>query len=653
MLYPVDAAAVLLLAAIHLAGMEPTRLGPYSIRRRLGRGGMGTVYEAEDVDGHLVAVKTLATFLTEDAGLRRRFEAEIEALKGLRHPGIVRLLAFGEEEGTPFFAMELVPGRSLEEVLKGGRKYSWRETVATAAAVARALKAAHDQGIVHRDLKPANLLLADEVAADGGVKLADFGIARLFGETGQTQAGTVVGTAEYMAPEQAMGGAVDHRADLYALGLVMFAMLAGRPPFRGTNVVDVLVRQRREKPPRVSSVTSGIPATLDQLIDKLLAKDPGERPASALAVGRLLAAIEQEESDGATSPGRAVGNTIRVDRPANSVNVNQVRTTRGTLPAERSPPAPRPTTPAQPGNDGATAAFNPGEAGLAPGEAGLAGTLAHRVTEPDPSHVEPKRLASTRFTTVADLDRTTREDAARQDRLETILKVVVALVLMLVFGGFAYWISRPLSADSLHGRIMAIADDPSSDLRDAKRYIDDFLERFADDPRTSTIRELDSTLDLDALERRARRRLPKSAVPRPLERDYRAAMAREEESPLACVTALEAILALHKPPSHEPSGDATTPEAGEDTNWLALVRRQIDRLAPAATQERRDDTMRATATLAEASALAIQARSAAPPDRPALLDRRRALLAGFVEIYGGRPHMTAAVTEAQRLLASP
>jgi hypothetical protein len=421
----------------------------------------------------------------------------------------------------------------------------------------------------------------------------------------------------------------------------MYAMLAGRPPFRGNNVVDVLVKQRREKPPRVSTVTPEVPAALDQLIDKLLAKDPSARPASALSVGRLLDTIEREaETPAATSPHRASGGTIRVDRPLPPVD--QMRTTRGTIPADRSPAATEPHTalpPAGPGQNAATMAFTPGDAG----------SLAHRVTESDPAHAEQKRAASTRFTTVEDLDRSMREDASRQATRDAILKAIVGVVLVLGFAGFAYWLVRPLSADDLHARIMAIADDPSADLRDAKRSIDDFLARFADDPRATKIRELDTTLDLDALERRARRRLPKSTVPRPLERDYRAAMARESESPLACMTALEAILALHKPSSEVPS----TPDDQEDVLWLALVRREIDRLKPVATQERTEDTTRAAATLAEAASLAVQARTAAPPDQPAILARRRELLTGFVEMYAGRPHVASAVAEAQRLLAAP
>ncbi|MFM8985474.1 MAG: serine/threonine-protein kinase, partial [Planctomycetia bacterium] len=290
--------------------MQPTQLGPYKIRSRLGRGGMGAVYEAEEgAGGRLVAVKTLAAHFGDDAGLRRRFAGEIETLKALRHPGIVQLLAFGEEEGIPYFAMELVPGKSLDQELRAGRVFTWRETVALALEVVRALKSAHDHGVVHRDLKPANLLLLDQPVDGTTVKLADFGIARLFGDASQTLAGTVVGTAEFMAPEQAAGRHVDHRADLYALGRGMFAMLTGRPPFHGGDVTQVLDRQRREEPPRIATRVPDVPPELDQLVARLLAKDPAHRPANALAVGRSLAAIAglPDTSPGSPAPPTGVG----------------------------------------------------------------------------------------------------------------------------------------------------------------------------------------------------------------------------------------------------------------------------------------------------------------------------------------------------------
>ena len=163
--------------------MEAQQLGPYVLIKRLGRGGMGAVYEAEHQEtGEHVAVKVLASHLADDLGLKERFDAEIQTLKPLRCPGIAQLIAYGEDEGQPYFAMELVRGQSLERLLRGGRTFTPEEVVGLSIEIARSLKVAHDHGIIHRDLKPANLLVPDDPAqANAGVKLADFGIAKLFG----------------------------------------------------------------------------------------------------------------------------------------------------------------------------------------------------------------------------------------------------------------------------------------------------------------------------------------------------------------------------------------------------------------------------------------------------------------------------------------
>lgn len=618
---------------------------------------MGTVYEAVDAAGRPVAVKTLSAYLGDETGLRRRFEAEIETLKGLRHPGIVRLIAFGEDEGVPFFAMELVPGRSLEETLKAGRTFSWQETVTVAGEIARALKAAHDQGIVHRDLKPANLLLPDEPG--GGVKLADFGIARLFGDTGQTLAGTVVGTAEYMAPEQAAGGPVDHRVDLYALGLVMYAMLVGRPPFRGGEVGEVLRRQQRETPARVSAFVTDVPATLDRLIEKLLAKDPADRPATALALGRLLATIEQDpRPPNAADPVATAtidfrgGNTLLGREPPPEVppGVDLLAATRATVAGA----APQPAT----HSPAAMAADARGQAAtlpfVNPTAADGPASLAHRPTEPAPGLRQPHIPADTRFTTVEELDRSQQDQAARQRRREGLTRFGLAGGLVALVVAVGYVVSQPVSRDTLHERIMALAGDPGADLRDATDLIDLFLARHGDDPRAVTIRSLRRTLDLDALEREARRRPRTSGPLGPLERDYRAAVAREQESPFACLTGLEAILALYGAGS--PTGDEgdELSTAADASLWLDLTRRQIDRVRPLAAREREEDAARAAATLGEAASLATLAETTADQAaREALLARRRGLLSGLVEIFADRPHVADAVTEARRLLAAP
>jgi len=552
--------------------MLPTRLGPYQILSRLGQGGMGEVFEAEDATtGRRVAVKTLAAHLGDNPALRQRFESEINALKALRHPGIVQLLAFGEEEGRPFFAMELVPGKSLEESLRGGRRYSWRETVSLALEITRALKFAHDHGVVHRDLKPANLLVLDEPRDGFSVKLADFGIARLFGDAGQTNAGTVVGTAEYMAPEQARGAPVDQRTDLYAMGLVMFAMLAGRPPFTGPEAARVIERQRSEPAPRISSRAAGIPPQLDDLIDRLLGTgaDPESVAPSTTPTRTAVAATAQRPTRENTQP----------------------------------------------------------EAGA---EAAPAG--------------------GTRFTTVAELDArlaaAATRDAAGQRRRQVSGVLAATAVLALAM----FMVMRPPSATDLDRRIESIAADETADLRDARPLIEEFLARYPDDPRADRIARLGRELDLDSLERRARRRPTPGRVLSAFERDYRAALAREAESPAACLAALEAIAAVRAAGA---DGVQPTESTADESLWLALVRRQIDRLAPLAARERQEDAARAEAMLAQAADLARQAATADDaPRRAALLEQRRGLLAGLVEVFAGRPHTEANVAEARRLLAA-
>ena len=636
--------------ATTLQGMHPSQLGPYEIAKPIGRGGMGTVYEAVDHGtGRSVAVKTLAAHLGDDPGLRKRFAAEIETLKSLEHPCIVQLLAFGEEDGQPYFAMELVRGRSLEQVLRSGRTFDWRETVGIAIDITRALKSAHDHGVVHRDLKPANLLFPEEPSADAAVKLADFGIARLFGSSCHTMAGTIVGTAEYMAPEQATGGPVDHRVDLYALGLVIYAMLTGRPPFHGGEATDIIRRQRTEAPPRVSTRVAGIPTELDALIERLLAKEPAKRPASALAVGRMLASIATEvgamppePAVPASDPGITLGpadaidlaapteDGARVETAASDPNVIAVNPASDSVRADVQT-MPMPTTPQAP---------SPG--------------LPQRVTVSAAAAGSPHPRVN-RFTTLEELHRTSREEAGARARQEFVLRSIAAASILALVVGAAYVLLRPPTADELHTRIRAIADAANADLRDARSLIERFLERHGDDSRAAAIRELDRTLDLDSLEKRARRRRSDDDEMSPLEREYRAAMAREDESPLACVAALEAVLTLHESdPQTATSLPATAPPESQPALWLALVQRQIDRLEPQADREREQDVARAATVLAEAATLAVEAESADDPAVTSrLLERRRELLEGLVEIYASRPHVTEAVAEARSLLTPP
>ena len=265
--------------------MEIERLGPYQIVGTLGRGGMGAVYKAVHREtGEAAAVKLLSADLAGEEGFRSRFEAEIETLRKLRHPNIVRLFGFGEQEGLLFYAMELVDGNSLEEELRRGRRFDWREVARIGIETCRALRHAHDRGVIHRDIKPGNLLLA----ADGRVKLSDFGIARLFGYSRLTSAGNVLGTAEYMAPEQAAGLPVDARADLYSLGALMYALLARRPLFRGKSLPEMLHKQRYEQPEPIRKHVPDIPEEFERILSQLLEKEPDRRIPNADILARRL-----------------------------------------------------------------------------------------------------------------------------------------------------------------------------------------------------------------------------------------------------------------------------------------------------------------------------------------------------------------------------
>ena len=257
--------------------MQIEKLGPYRIGKQLGRGGMGTVFAATTEEGEPAAVKVLAVGLSRDEAFRGRFEAEIETLRLLRHPHIVRLLGFGEDNGVLYYAMELVEGASLEETIRSGKQLSWERTCRLCVQMCSALKHAHDRGVIHRDIKPANLLLTN----DGNLKLADFGIAKLFGASSMTSAGGAIGTAEYMAPEQADGRPVSHRADLYSLGAVMYAMLAGRPPFIARSVLEMLQMQRFSQPESVRRHVVDLPEEIDAIVLQLLEKDPERRPPNA------------------------------------------------------------------------------------------------------------------------------------------------------------------------------------------------------------------------------------------------------------------------------------------------------------------------------------------------------------------------------------
>lgn len=247
---------------------------------------MGAVYAAIDTEtGEPVAIKLIAQQVADDDRFRDRFTAEINALHRLRHVSIVRFLhSYRDEEGRLFYTMELVEGESLHTRIRREKKLHWESAIDIAIQVCSALKHAHDHGVIHRDLKPANLMIAN----DGTVKLVDFGIAKIFGDNQMTHIGSVLGTADYMAPEQAYGVGITHRTDLYALGNVLYAMLTGRPPFTGKSVTGVVEALKRDRPVPLDLINPELPEALVELVHQLLEKDPAKRPPTALVVMKRL-----------------------------------------------------------------------------------------------------------------------------------------------------------------------------------------------------------------------------------------------------------------------------------------------------------------------------------------------------------------------------
>ena len=274
-------------------------VGSYRVTAQLGEGGMGAVYTAEHVQlGKRAAIKVLLPEYSAREDLVTRFFNEARAASRVNHPGIVEVYDYGHlDDGSAFILMQLLDGESLAGRLRRG-PLAPADAIALMRQIAGALGAAHRAGIVHRDLKPDNVFLCPDpdVARGERAKLLDFGIAKLLDAGGAaTRAGSILGTPPYMSPEQCRGLVdVDARADLYALGCILFEMLAGRPPFTDELVGDLLAAHMFRPPPVLRELVPGAPAPLDELVGRLLAKEPDARPASTDALVAALDAIRAE-----------------------------------------------------------------------------------------------------------------------------------------------------------------------------------------------------------------------------------------------------------------------------------------------------------------------------------------------------------------------
>ena len=293
------------------------RLGKWVIFKELGRGGMGRVYLAqEELTGRQAALKVLAPELAQEIGFLHRFQREIETLSKLEHPNIVRFFESGYEDGHYFYAMEYVEGANLDQILEQHGRLPWKDVLTIALQVVPALRHVHDHGIIHRDIKPSNLICN----AQGQIKLTDFGIAKVFAATHLTATGGIVGTAEFLSPEQAAGKTVGKRSDLYCLGCVLYMLLTGKPPFSGNTYVELLHKHRYGQFDRPQKFVPDVPTEIDEVICQLLEKDPDKRPRDALVLYKQLDSISKKlerqasltSSDNRDAPTQAENRTNKI-----------------------------------------------------------------------------------------------------------------------------------------------------------------------------------------------------------------------------------------------------------------------------------------------------------------------------------------------------
>ena len=666
-------------------------LGPYRIVGPLGRGGMGAVYRAvHRATGEPAAVKLLSPALAEEQGFRDRFNAEIETLLKLNHPNIVRLLGYGEQNGRLFYAMELVEGDSLEDELARGRRFSPAEVVHLGIQVCQALRHAHDRGIVHRDLKPGNLLLTGA----GQVKLADFGIARLFNNTRRTQAGSILGTAEFMAPEQAEGKPVDPRSDLYSLGAVFYLLLARRPMFRAQSLLEMLDKQRHAVPEPLSRHAPECPAELVQLVMQLIEKRPEKRPANAMVVSRRLGAIAQSlpalaetRVDGEQPPEAALQDAQRLERSAvrpaaAAVAASEPDDSAAALPKTVDPPieigptlaataappgealpssrlCPTSATPEKSSPPGlplgptvAATAVPSSDNRSEPGAGGEAGCGAAIVVEADndaagteagtqaaglppigAATVSASATASGRFVSVPreQLDPLPREEPANPFAVS--LWTVLLAAALIGLGSLVWYFLQPPTAEALYERIRAKAVEGGAMIEAAEADIDDFLIRFPKDPRAATVREYQREVELRRLERRFDRRakgLFGAENLLPIERAYFEAISVARTDIDAGIARLSALLDLYCDSRGDP---------GPQGLCLELARRRLEQLKTEIERAGGD----LQAMLGERLAAARNAQTTDP-------EKSQRIYRAIETLYAGKPWAAKAVAEARQAL---
>jgi serine/threonine-protein kinase len=531
--------------------------------------------------------------------------------------------------------MELVEGSSLEDELRQGRRYDWREAARIGIEVCSALRHAHDRGIIHRDIKPGNLLLDRQ----RHVKLSDFGIARLFGYTRVTIEGSVLGTAEYMSPEQATGRPTDGRSDLYSLGGVIYTLLAGRPPFQALSLLAMIEMQR-------SAVAEPLRRHAGDIPGQLLEKDPERRFPNAAVVARrlegVLGAQAAPPQDTAEPPGPLsqtigsgpqsiiaggfsppacfeAGSVPPVEPPR---TIAQIAGQPGDFlgAADRQSPPPDPwaqTKAAEIGAEGPPPAA-PGTAKPEP----PAGVKAAA----DPS-------SSGRFVVVHEDDLDRDEPAVAEHRALVSPQTWVLAASLIGIGAVVWYLLQPPSADALHDRIAALIDRRTDE--EVAPSIEQFLQLFPHDPRSATLRRHAKEIELGRLERRLARQaagMLGSGNVLPIERDYLEAIQYAQLDPECGLKKLQSMVDLYD----QPGG-----RAGPTGEYLKLARKGLERL-----RDQIDKQAGAYDAVLHDRLEHAERLAATDPARA------RAMWRAIIALYAEKPWAEAVVRQARAALAA-
>jgi serine/threonine-protein kinase len=632
--------------------MPLEKLGPYKLEKILGRGGMGAVYVGlHEETGERAAVKVLSGHLADDEAFRERFKIEVETLKRLSHPNIVQLAGYGEDDGHLFFVMELVEGKSLHDELAAGRRFTWREVTRIGIAVAQALKHAHDRGIIHRDLKPANLLIDEQ----DHVKLTDFGIAKLYGGTSVTADGGVLGTADYMSPEQADGKKISARCDLYSLGSVLYALLAGRPPFTGKTVVQVIAALKNDQPVPLRRLAPDTPDELENIVLQLLEKDPQKRIPTALVLANRLKAMEH-----------ALSVDTRVIQPGEPDDHDELRL----APVEGTNKTQPLGLTAQQGAGKETRPLPPVEeppsrqAGLAPtmltGVGGSAKPAASAATEAagkragihkaNTVSADELRLEAdtppekkTHFTAVSEAELKRRGRVSDGDEVGQrtwITAGILLLASLAILGALVVYATRPPSADQLFTQMQRAADAGGERLVEVESEMARFLAVYPGDPRAEEVRGWQQELELYRLERRFERRARQSegvANLLPIERAYFEAHQLAARDPERALARFQAIVAVF---DTEPDASLTKLQQASSKQTLDLARKQIESLEQTVEQLKTEERLALKRQLERARQLAAKDRAAA-----------QKIWQGIITLYGDKAWAKGLVEQAAAKLA--